>query len=63
MPPRAVVTAEQAESALGRSIATAPDAGISEAADVDTMKDEEALAGHQANPSGVDYSFISWQKA
>ena len=44
------VTAEQAESALGRTMATELDVEISEAADADTKEEEEALAGHQVNP-------------
>ena len=61
VPPEAVVTAEQAESALGRIMATELDIDVSEAVDDDTKEEEEALAGHQVNPNGVDYSCISWQ--
>ena len=61
VPPGAVVTAEQAESALGRSMATELDVDISEAVDGDTKEEEEALAGRQVNPNGVDYSCIAWQ--
>ena len=55
------VTAEQAESALGHTIATELNADISEAVDDDTKEEEEALEGHQVNPNGVDYSCVSWQ--
>ena len=52
----AQATAEQAESALGRTMATELDVDISEAVDADTKEEEEALQGHQVNPSGADYS-------
>ena len=55
------VTAEQAESALGRTMATEMDVEISEAADAYTKEEDEALAGHQVNPNGVGYSCLSWQ--
>ena len=61
VPPGVVVTAEQAESALGRTMATELEIDISEAVDGDTKEEEEALAGHQVNPNGVDYSCIAWQ--
>ena len=48
------VTAEQSESALGRTMATELEVEISEAVDADTKEEEEALAGHQVNPDGVD---------
>ena len=57
------VTAEQAESALGRTIATELAVDILEAPDADTKEEEEALAGHQVNPDGVEYSCLSWQPA
>ena len=57
----AVVIAEQAESALGRNVATELDMDIGEAEDADTKEEEEALAGHRVNPNGVDYSCLSWQ--
>ena len=63
IPQNALVTAEQAESALGRTVATELDVDISEAIDADTKEEEEALAGRQINPSGVDYSCLSWQPA
>ena len=61
VPPGAIVTAEQAESALGRTMASELDADMAEAGDGDTKEEEEALAGRQVNPNGVDYSCISWQ--
>ena len=56
VPAGAEVTAEQAESALGRTMATELDGELPEAADADTTAEEEALTGHQVNPTGVDYS-------
>ena len=61
VPAGAEVTAEQAESALGRTMATELDGELPEAADADTTAEEEALTGHQVNPTGVDYSCVSWQ--
>ena len=61
VPRDAVVTAEQAESALGRTMATELDIDISGAVDGDTKEEEEALAGRQVNPRSVDYFCISWQ--
>ena len=29
--------------------------------DADTKEEEEALAGHQVNPSGLDYTCLVWQ--
>ena len=61
IPQDAFVSAEQAESALGRTVTTELDVDLSEAVDRDTKEEEEALAGRQVNPSGVDYSCIAWQ--
>ena len=61
VPDNAVVTAEQAESALGRTIATEIDIDYADAVDADTKEEEEKLAGHQVNPSGVNYACVSWQ--
>ena len=61
IPQNAVVTAEQAESALGRTLATEIDIDYPDAVDADTKEEEEALAGHRVNPSGVDYTCIAWQ--
>lgn len=55
------VTAEQAEGALGRTMATELDVDISEAVDGDTKEEEEALARHQVNPNVVDCACVSWQ--
>ena len=60
VPENAVVTPEQAESALGRTLATELDVDYSDAVDADTKEEEEALAGHQVNPSGFDYACIAW---
>ena len=54
IPQNALVTAEQAESALGRTVATELDVDISEAVEADTKEEEEAFAGRKVNPSGVD---------
>ena len=61
VPQNAVVTAVQAESALGRTVATELDEDVADAVDADTKEEEEALAGYQVNPSGVDYACVSWQ--
>ena len=61
VPENAVVTAEQAESALGRTLATEIDIDLADAVDPDTKEEEEKLAGYQVNPSGVTYSCVSWQ--
>ena len=61
VPQDAVVTPEQAESALGRVVATELDEDISETVDADIKEEEEALSGRLVNPSGVDYSCIAWQ--
>ena len=44
-------------------MATELDVDISEAVEADTKEEEEALAWRQVNPSGVDYSCLSWQLA
>ena len=61
MPDDGVVTAEQAESALGRTMATEIDQDMLDAPDPDTKKEEGALAGRRVNPPGVAYSSICWQ--
>ena len=61
LPENAQVTAEQAESALGRTMTTEVDLDMLDAVDADTKEEEEALAGRQVNPPGHDYSCISWQ--
>ena len=42
-------------------MATEIDIDYTDAVDADTKEEEEALAGHQVNPSGVDYACIAWQ--
>ena len=61
IPQNARVSPEQAESALGRTVAEAIDIDYPDAVDADTREEEEALAGHQVNPSGFDYACIAWQ--
>ena len=61
IPQNAVITAEQAESALGRTAATELDIDMPDAVDGDTREEEEALAGRQVNPCGVDYACLTWQ--
>ncbi len=61
VPGNARVSAEQAESALGRTIATELDVDYADAVDADTKEEEEALAGHQVHPSGFGYDCLSWQ--
>ena len=60
VPQGAVVTAEQAESALGRNLATELEADALEAIDQDQREEEEALAGRQLNPANVDYACLCW---
>ena len=52
---------EQAESALGRTMATEVDGDYIGAMDADTKEEEEALARHQVNPSELDYQCLVWQ--
>ena len=61
IPQNARVSPEQAESALGRTVATEIDIDYPDAVDADTKEAEEALAGDQVNPSGFDYACIAWQ--
>ena len=61
IPQNARVSPEQAESALGRTMATELDADYIDAVDADTKEEEEALAGHQVNPSELDYQCLVWQ--
>lgn len=60
IPHDAVVTAEQAESALGHNQATELDEEMLEMIDLDQREEEEALQGHHVNPSGVSYECLSW---
>ena len=59
VPHDAVVTAEQAESALGHNQATELDNEIFEAVDQDQREEEEALHGHHVNPSGISHECFS----
>ncbi len=63
MPHDAVVTAEQAESALGRNLATESDEDLLEQIDMDQREEEEALAGKLIHPDGVGYSCLAWSPA
>ena len=60
VPLGAVVTPEQAESALGHVQATDYDEGIFATLDEDQTEEEIALIGRVANPSGVDYDCVAW---
>ena len=60
MPFDAIVTAEQAESALGHNQATEFDDDLLELMDLDQRAEEEELIGKQVNPVGIDYSCICW---
>ena len=59
VPPDAVVTPEQAESALGHLQATDFDADMFETLDEDQREEEMALMGRVVNPAGEDYDCIS----
>ena len=61
IPESGVATAEQAESALGRTMATERDQDMLDAVDAGTKEEEDAPAGRQVNPPDVDYSCICWQ--
>ena len=61
MPESGVVTAEQAESALSRTMATELDQNMLDTLDADTKEEEDALAGRQVNPPEAEYSCICWQ--
>jgi len=58
VPHDAVVTAEQAESALGHTQATELDEEIFEMIDQDQREEEEALQGHHVNPAGISYDCL-----
>jgi hypothetical protein len=60
VPVDAIVTAEQAESALGHTQATELDADACELLDLELRQEEEALMGRQVNPVGVDYTCLCW---
>ena len=61
VPPDAVVTPEQAESALGHAQATEFDEDGLELLDQELREEEEALAGRQVNPNGIDYSLLAYE--
>ena len=61
IPDDGVATEEQAESALGRTMAPELDQDMLDALDPDTQEEEDALAGRHVNPPGVAYSSICWQ--
>ena len=58
VPSDAVVTPEQAESALGHAQATEFDEDRMELLDQELRQEEEALLGRQVNPSGIDYRLV-----
>ena len=60
VPHDAVITAEQAESALGRNQATEWDEDLLEQIDLDQRAEEEELAGRVVHPISAGYSFLSW---
>jgi hypothetical protein len=60
VPPGAIVTAEQAESALGHVQATDLDADIFESLDEDQKEEEIALLGRIVNPPLLTYDCIAW---
>ena len=61
VPPDAVVTPEQAESALGHAQATEFDEDGLELLDQELREEEEeALTGRQVNPTGVDYALLAF---
>ena len=60
MPDEALITPEQAESALGHVQATEYDAEWFEELDMDQKEEEMALLGKIVNPPGVNYDFLAW---
>ena len=58
VPSDAVVTPEQAESALGHAQATEFDEDRMELLDQELRQEEEALLGRQVNPTGIDYRLL-----
>ena len=59
--PDAVVTPEQAESALGHAQATEFDEDGMELLDQELREEEEALTGRQVNPTGIDYALLAYE--
>ena len=62
VPHDAIISAAQAESALGRNLATEWDEDVVELIDDDQRAEEEQLVGRVLHPQGrgVDYSFLAW---
>ena len=60
VPDEALVTPEQAESALGHVQATEYDAEWFEELDMDQKEEEMALLGKIVNPPGVNYDVLAW---
>ena len=60
VPHDAIVSAEQAESALGINQATEFDEDVLELIDIDQRYEEEALVGRLVNPNGVDYACLAY---
>ena len=58
VPADAVVTPEQAESALGHAQATEFDDDVLELLGQELRQEEEALMGRQVNPTGPDYTLL-----
>ncbi|MBM4179915.1 MAG: hypothetical protein FJ211_11410, partial [Ignavibacteria bacterium] len=58
MPVDAVVTPEQAESALGHAQANDFDEDLLESLDQELRQEEEALVGRVVNPADVDYALL-----
>ena len=62
VPHDAIISAAQAESALGRNLATEWHEDVVEFIDDDQRAEEEQLIGRVLHPQcrGVDYSFLAW---
>ena len=60
VPCYAVVTPEQAESALGHAQATEYDEDCLDTLDEDQKKEEIALIGKIVNPDGAQHACVSW---
>ena len=56
VPHNAIITTEQAESALGRNLATEWDEDLLKQVDMDQRAEEEELTGRMVNPASVDYT-------
>lgn len=62
VPHDSIISAAQAESALGRNLATDWDEDVFEVIDEDQRAEEEQLVGRLLHPQGhgVDYEFLAW---